>query len=813
MNSDSKSEYFDTRAERTDYLFDKLDSDPYFSSLDEDMQDYISEELVKDMYSHKTVNDNIEVPVAVASNGKIGSIGNVDSIYVENVELSEDKYSEIKDVIKDEFRNIDSNNFDPEDELMERVAFRLIGKDYVEPSANREDLFLSDWGLYDDFSNALVEAEAGYIKWNRNERGIHRESPFSKLFSSRDVIPEEEGKEREPIVVEDDESFLKKYKKAITLGLIGILGVAGYAGFRYYTSPEQELKRNAEEHGVSEQTASNFHSEYPDMVDAYLGNELIKPLLELYEQNSTLFEHMYNASVNDERVIGNSEYVPQSDFLPKSTQLAMDTGAADMGLNKRGVWTLGNLTLAYNDKQWISPTGIVVDIDALSRHDNETVKDVLRYVTKSGDLADFEPVVIEDARGRTIEIGSEDVPRDHWIITEFLKQRPDIGGDLEKHEWINTMLKQVAYNLFDEEYHYYGNLKSVSDNPESEDVWDIILDFHDYMNELPNNLERDDIGVTFPYHDSELLKNYISNEADRELALMYLANLPTEFWNKTHYESEYLRGRNLFKTDGINRDEFKTIIEDAKRNSYDQGMEAIKMFLDFLPKEYEEIVNARNSSELINSEGKIDSLYGKTYNDRAYGNYNWWLKDRMIHGLWHTVGQFHGFNDSEIEDLSELYYEAAINRNATEANIFYKKLLEKNKGIDEFILDEFEPWELIRFIIGYEDVGYDWGGEMNTYIYGYPLGLKSMGIPYTIIHKGTGKPDGTGSDEWAVPVPDDVKDKLSEKGLVIGRGNMLSLYSCVDGLEKDGIFETTSDGTFQPYNEHRLDRIYNYYRP
>ncbi|MEM0345856.1 MAG: hypothetical protein QW189_08070, partial [Thermofilaceae archaeon] len=51
---------------------------------------------------------------------------------------------------------------------------------------------------------------------------------------------------------------------------------------------------------------------------------------------------------------------------------------------------------------------------------------------------------------------------------------------------------------------------------------------------------------------------------------------------------------------------------------------------------------------------------------------------------------------------------------------------------------------------------------------------------------------GTMGVEWAVPLPTNIADKLKEQfkdKIVLAPGNFISLYSAVDGAEKDGIKE------------------------
>ncbi|MEM5806468.1 MAG: hypothetical protein QXO07_01730, partial [Candidatus Aenigmatarchaeota archaeon] len=117
---------------------------------------------------------------------------------------------------------------------------------------------------------------------------------------------------------------------------------------------------------------------------------------------------------------------------------------------------------------------------------------------------------------------------------------------------------------------------------------------------------------------------------------------------------------------------------------------------------------------------------------------------------------------------------------------------------DKFLKENWDKWDLIRFIKGatrYEYYTLNIPGfeldEGETYSFGYPLTFKSFGIPLSWIG---GKPYifGTASAEWAVPLPNNIADKLKEQfkdKIVLAPGNFISLYSAVGGAEKDGIRE------------------------
>ncbi|MEM2057684.1 MAG: hypothetical protein QXO76_05500, partial [Thermoproteota archaeon] len=161
----------------------------------------------------------------------------------------------------------------------------------------------------------------------------------------------------------------------------------------------------------------------------------------------------------------------------------------------------------------------------LPEHSAVDIKRLIDASESCDDIVDFEPVIIRDVAGRTIRIESKNLARDYWIVCEFLKNRPEIASQPKKFEWINRMMQQIAWNIFDDEYgpSFYDKKTY---KPADSEVWQVILGFHDYMDSLPAKLERDGIGVIFPYHDSGLLRQYIADKTNRTIALFYLADLP-----------------------------------------------------------------------------------------------------------------------------------------------------------------------------------------------------------------------------------------------------------------------------------------------
>jgi hypothetical protein len=180
------------------------------------------------------------------------------------------------------------------------------------------------------------------------------------------------------------------------------------------------------------------------------------------------------------------------------------------------------------------------------------------------------------------------------------------------------------------------------------------------------------------------------------------------------------------------------------------GYPGTELFVEQLPEEYERIKQAMIDYPTSTPDGSA----GDQNNPRWW----WWqwLNDQKNDDLVYTVEQF--------------------------------------RNIDGILSENSNKWNLIKFIYSYERYRVaDYLGEPPMYRFGLPLGFKSFGVPSSETSYEPRKA-GAGSSEWAVSIPDSainaLRYKMPNDRVVIGHGNMLSLYSAIDGAEEDGIEET-----------------------
>jgi hypothetical protein len=474
---------------------------------------------------------------------------------------------------------------------------------------------------------------------------------------------------------------------------------------------------------INKQNSLDFVKKYPDLIRTFN----FEYPLELYSKNSTIFDELYR----------NISKYPNIDnkLISLTSQLFLDlgyTGKVKVLIPEKG---------EYREEFLTRPTiqafvnySVAINQLGLTQHDRRSLFLLGNATQINPSIVDFEPIILRDSKGVTYILQSKNIARDIWMITNLLKEREGIVHQPQKYEWINRMIQQMAWNIFENEYGP-SHFDKRTYKPEDEEVWQVILSFHDYMDSLPSRLKRDGIGVIFPYNDSNLLKNYIADKANRTIALFYLADIPAKTFDKVN----------------------KKVVS---------GIEGMKLFIKQLPAEYEGIIKSYFQPN------------SKTHQEARW-YYHQWLGDRFHHGLPYTVGQFIGLSD---EDVRYFLNNWDIDR--------FSEKIEKSNGIDQTLNKSWNKWDLVKFIYGYESyIGAIYGGEAEMYSYGLPLAYKAFGIPLAWI---TAKPIPVGAMgcECAIPIPDStvkaLRENLLSNRILVGYGNSISLNSSLDGLEKDG---------------------------
>jgi len=514
-----------------------------------------------------------------------------------------------------------------------------------------------------------------------------------------------------------------------------------------------------------------FESWLPSEFDKALALSLFdaSPLVqELFKENelSALTSLLKVAQLNGSAIPKNlaylvSDQISRDDRVKDKSQVAGKAFDLLLSLRIRDLKNFGSVHIPGNYSQALA--------QGLLEHSEADLKRVFEASELCADIVDFEPVIVKDVDGNRIVIQSSNLARDYWMIANLLKERPALAHQAEKFEWLNRMVQQVAWDIFDYEYGpKYFDKKSYK--PNDTEVWQVILSFNDYMDALPAKLEKDEIEVIIPYNDSDLLRSSIPDKANRTIALFYLADLPAKTVNQT-YAAEL---RRLAQERKITSAEYDRLYQEK---AVVRGIEGMKLLVEQLPTEYEELITARNDPTII-----VRPAFSGTKSDWAKLYYYQWLADRQGHGLNNTVYQYAGIKLGEYKLMEEVV-----------------KLVEQRNGIDQFLAKNWRPWDLIKFIYGYERFrAGDWGGEWEMYRHGLPLAFKAFGIPAGVAEHGANfginsdsylVGQGAPGSEWGVTLPDStilqLRQTFPQYEIITDYANRISLFSLPDGLTKD----------------------------
>jgi len=645
--------------QRVEELYGRLDADKYFSGLPEAEKAEIMESVAADLaneYSftsklgrselERNLRDGLDAydPAGFSSGIKFGPVA-----------LGKAEYEDVSRALREEFRNIDADDMDPEDELFKRTAARIAGVAYTKDADAFEAALVADDRKLPAFGDAYAKAEAVYYD---------KVGGFVGLGGLADiVVPEAKPKPEKGVW-----NWAKRHWKG--LGIIGLLGAAGaYGAYNMFVNtPRNRFIDSAKAKGYSEADAGRT------------------------------WDDIQKAVSNDGRISAKDA-------------VTTDTANSMLGLGYVGNYAtatrqaVANLTAAYRL--------------GLPKLDSTSMRAITNATQLDGDIVNFQPIKVKDTNGNDVLVGSTNVQRDFWLIANLLGKYTGLAKQPEKHEWVNEMVKQVAYDGMR------------GDSNVSDGFLKVLYGFHEYMDALPGRMATDGLGdyVTLHYLDSAKLRAEIPDRTNRTVALMYLAHIPRDFHSVSTNESA-------------------------------TGISGMQLFVDSLGPKYAELKNG-----FFNATTRYEAL--KDYYD--------WTVDRRNNGLEFTV---------------EKYVGLVWDRNGYMTWDDYIKFGEDVNGIGlNHMLNKYwgKPWDMIKFVKGYDAHTV---GEVDSYRYSMPLSFKAIGIPYGEI---SANPYifGTMGSEWAVSVPTSVlnavKAGMGNQKIVSGYGNMVSLYSCVDGAQKDGI--------------------------
>jgi hypothetical protein len=179
------------------------------------------------------------------------------------------------------------------------------------------------------------------------------------------------------------------------------------------------------------------------------------------------------------------------------------------------------------------------------------------------------------------------------------------------------------------------------------------------------------------------------------------------------------------------------------------GVEGAKTALIQAEKEYEAISKLYPNGKVILPYTGIPADPRAVYYD--------WVNDRGFHGLWNTHVQYLGMDPQTLLDIIRNYpYDYWGDP---------QKYAENYNGVDQYITKIWEPWDLVKFVMGYErwyKSNIPGMYEDHTINYGIPQTLKAFGFPVYWVRIEP-NPPGSADYEWVVSLPDYVASKLKSE--------------------------------------------------
>jgi len=503
---------------------------------------------------------------------------------------------------------------------------------------------------------------------------------------------------------------------------------------------------------------------WEDALKCYIQRNFNESLSELFGGNGLLQQiYMHDENLAHEILSVASENQDLAlKLLEKSEGSIMKARFYFDIISNTGVFSVRNETLKALD-YYVK----AVMTGELPMHDYNALRLFLEAANRNPELVDFEPIIVKDNYGHRVIIDSYNKPRDTWMIVEFIKRNPYVASDDNLYLPVNMLIKEMAWNFFDNKFgpryadKHHNDLSDEELNkiyqPDSKDIWYIIQKLWDYY--------YNGIGKRYQYvkwwDKQEFAKQY-PTELERKLILIGLWDLPNQVADLNHTHPDIRGGWD-----------------------YDVvwGLRAQKLFVDQLEQMYDILEQTRTTSK-----GKWE--------------YNWgwyqWIIDR---GHWNLPNMFVQFIGTQLDNVYIPF------RGEYDDWNWYENIMQYN-GVDQFLAKNFADYERVKVAYGYTRYyGPDYGGEMPTYYYGLTLAFKAYGIP-TILNSYDERteysgiyiypnPYGQPGSEFMFPLPKEIRDLLKQKygnSIVFTPEGGFGMYSLKDGLEKDCV-----------------ERIYTYY--
>ncbi|MEM5830506.1 MAG: hypothetical protein QW409_01115 [Candidatus Aenigmatarchaeota archaeon] len=519
---------------------------------------------------------------------------------------------------------------------------------------------------------------------------------------------------------------------------------------------------------IDKPNSLEFVKQYPDLIKS----KKYQNALELYSRNSTLAKILFDNILRDNRTNCNNK----NDLIDFASKLFLDLNYAsgkvkvldsqantfrEEFLKLPTIQAFGNYSAAITCgvKQTIPifQPGHPYDIKTwyLPLHDR-TILWLFGNATQiNPDIVYFKPIILKDYYGNVYVIQSKDIPRDVWMLIEHIKRTPEVVKYPEMYLAFSIKVQQNADDIFNnpEHQHYQGVFKTyIPSGPTDEKIWNevIIPQWKYYWESTPQAGNVSKRITIFPWYNSTLLRELISNETDIIIALIKLWELQPKI---------------------CDLDKNCIFDEDA----YHYGFDAMKYQIETMLRLYNEISKEYPNGYYIRRYTKEPDKYTNIFYD--------YFGDRAYWGHRETFKQFLGVDEHEI-DWNQ------FNRTTIYRDL--EPVFSKYDSINTYLNKTLPYYQLIKLIFGYviKYGGVESAG-LNHY---YPSAFRAFGIPYGLTiyseHYANIPARYAANDDAGIfGLPDYVVKPLKEgkygEFLVLPGNGISFLGSNLEGLKKD----------------------------
>jgi hypothetical protein len=469
-------------------LYDAVDADSYLSRLgepekDELVADVAADIVGKDSYVPKLARSELERNLRDGLDA-CDPAGFSSGIKFSAVSLGKAEYEDVSRALREEFRNIDADNMDPEDELFKRTAAKLAGVKYTNNADELEAALMNDGNMLAAFGDAYANAEAVYYD---------KVGGFSGLADI--VVPEAKPK---PKPEKGLWNWAKRNWKG--LGIIGLLGTAGaYGAYKLVNdTPRNHFIDSAKAKGATADEAER------------------------------IYDGMYKAAMSDRQIT-----IDRNGVLSDTAQSMLDFGLVGKHPTIDTLHGLGNMTVAYKQ----------LGLPALGRDATWLLTNATQ---KSGDIFDPTPIVLKGVNSSIdSSIIIKPVPAmQAWTTADHIKAITDGGFDIVNHpEMYAGLNAKVIANLWCAFQNPYGlayaeQQKGNTLTPTSQGFkdlvklqWDLYSQFTEQRANASTVFNHD-----FPWYNSEKLNAMYSDKNQMKAALFEKFVIPASTYSITDHK-------------------------------------------------------------------------------------------------------------------------------------------------------------------------------------------------------------------------------------------------------------------------------------